>query len=159
MAGTELQILRHGKAQDHGHPGGDGARALVERGREQAIGAAEVLQRSGRLPELVLTSPVLRAVETAEAFCKAAGIDQPIEQRWLACGMTPETAVEELRGYSKFRRVMLVGHEPDLSSLVEYLLGCTTSGIEVKKGALVGLAMMPSIRHATLRYLIPPKMG
>lgn len=155
----ELQILRHGKAQDHGHPGGDGGRALVERGREQARWAAEVVQRSGRVPEVVLTSPVLRSRQTAEVFCKAAEIDKPIEQPWLACGMSPETAVKELRGFSEFKRVMLVGHEPDLSSLVEHLLGCATSGIEVKKGALVGLTLMPSIRHATLRYLVPPRMG
>jgi len=155
----ELLLLRHGKAADHGHPEGDFARALVEKGYEQARSAARLLMAAGRLPDLVLTSPVLRARQTAETFCATAGIDAPLIQPWLACGMRPAEAASELAGFREFRRVMIVGHEPDFSSLLEWLLETKGGGIEVKKGALVGIHCTPPARGGHLIFLIPPAMN
>lgn len=154
----ELLLLRHGKAADHGHPGGDFARALVEKGYDQARGAAEWLMAARRLPDLVLTSPVLRASQTAEAFCTTAGIDAPLIQPWLACGMRPDAAIAELGGFREFGRVMIVGHEPDFSSLLEWLLDTGAGGIEVKKGALACIRCAPPARGGHLAFLIPPAM-
>lgn len=155
----ELLLLRHGKAEANGHPFGDGERQLVEKGFEQARAAGELLLKADRLPEVVLTSPLLRAKQTAEAFCEAAGIPGPIDQRWLVCGMSPERAIKELVAYTGFQRVMIVGHEPDLSALLAYFLGALGGAIEMKKGALAGIEIHPPGRHGMLQFLVPPKLA
>ena len=66
----ELLLIRHGKAEAHGHPQGDGARALVEKGHRQARLAGEFLVKHGLVPELVLSSPLVRARETAEGVAE-----------------------------------------------------------------------------------------
>jgi phosphohistidine phosphatase len=154
----EIQLLRHGKAAPHGHPEGDFARELVEKGRDQARRAARFLAAADCLPELVLTSPVLRARQTAGIFCETAGLEAPLLQPWLACGMRPEVAAAELAGFREFARVMIVGHEPDFSSLVEWLLGAQGGGVEVKKATLAGLRWFPPARVGSLVYLVPPSM-
>lgn len=153
----ELILLRHGKAEDS-HAGGDFSRELVGKGRAQARWAARLLQDAGRLPELVLSSPRVRAWQTAEEFCGEAGVAAPLAAKWIDCGMHPETALSELRAHVDSGSVMMVGHEPDFSSLAEYLLGAS-GAVEVKKGALVGLAINPPSPRATLRFLVPPGLG
>lgn len=154
----DLILLRHGKAEDF-HKDGDTARELVEKGREQARRAGKLLRRSKWRPEIVLTSPLVRARQTADEFCEAAGLPGAVIQGWLACGMDPERALGELAGFNEFERVAIVGHEPDFSSLVEWLLGVSGGSVTVKKGALVCLTVHPPARHATLRFLIPPKLA
>jgi phosphohistidine phosphatase len=153
----ELLVIRHGTAEPHGHPRGDAARALVEKGWEQSRSAGRFMQRIGRLPELVLTSPRVRARETAEGFCEAAGIDAPIEAPWLSCGCDPETAVEELRSYPEFDRVAVVGHEPDLSELLAYLIGAGSGRVRMKKGAVACVRLSFGMRSGELQFLLPPK--
>jgi phosphohistidine phosphatase len=154
----ELLIIRHGTAEPHGHPGGDGERALVEKGREQARKAGRCMRRLGLLPELVLTSPLLRARQTAEEFCSAAGIDPPVVQGWLACGMDPETATGELAAYQNCECVAVVGHEPDLSELVGALIGANAGRVRMKKGAVACVRLGSLARHGELQFLLPPKL-
>jgi phosphohistidine phosphatase len=148
----QLIILRHGKAEAKGHKK-DFDRELVERGFEQARKAGQLLKATGHSPNIVLTSPLVRAKQTAETFCEAAGIDGPIVQPWIASGMRPETALAELRAFTEFRRVMIVGHEPDLSSLVHWICG---GEVELPTGALVCLEVSPPAPKGRLLYLIPP---
>ena len=153
----DLILLRHGKAEDD-HPGGDPARRLLDKGREQATRAAQLLMQAGRLPGIVLTSPYVRARETAEVFCKTAAIPGPLSQCWLACGMPPDTALAELSGFNEFNSILLVGHEPDFSLLACHLLGAPATSIEIKKGAILGIRINPPARQGQLRFLIPPKL-
>lgn len=154
----QLLLLRHGKAEDIS-PGGDFSRRLEEKGHEQARHAARVLSAADFLPEIVLSSPVLRARQTAETFTSAAGMPGPILQTWLSCGMSPETALAELALFPDFGRVMIVGHEPDFSRLAVHCLGTTADCIEVRKGSLTCLSLRPPTARATLRFLIPFKIG
>lgn len=154
----DLILLRHGKAEDN-HPDGDFARRLVGKGREQAARAARLLKRAGLLPAIVLTSPYVRARETADIFCEAAGMPGPVSQAWLGCGMSPGTALAELSGYREFKSILIVGHEPDFSILVATLLQAAAGSIQVKKGALVGIRITPPSQCGTLRFLIPPKLA
>ena len=152
-----LILLRHGKAEDTS-PGGDFSRNLVDRGREQSRRAAKLLKGAGLLPDIVLTSPLVRTRQTAEEFCQTAEIPGALIQSWLACGMSPETAMTELSAFRDFKRVALVGHEPDLSQFVEWILGSTGGGVEFKKGALACLQISPPSQYGTLNFLIPPKL-
>jgi phosphohistidine phosphatase len=153
----QLILLRHGKAEDR-HAEGDRFRALVEKGHQQARQAGNLLKLSAGLPEIVLSSPLVRTRQTAEIFCEAAGMPGPVVQSWLACGMDPETALSELRAYRDFGRVMIVGHEPDFSTLLQWVLGAQGGWLEMKKGALACLDIRPPTRHGRLLYLIPPSL-
>ena len=154
----DLIILRHGKAEDS-NPGGDSARELVEKGRQQAQRQAKLLKNAGLWPEIVLTSPLVRARQTAHEFCESAGIPGAVIQGWLACGMAPETALRELVGFLEFKRVAIVGHEPDLSRLIEWILGASGGEVNVKKGTIACLRVNPPSRYGLLKYLIPPKLA
>lgn len=153
-----LILLRHGKAEDT-NPGGDRARELVAKGRQQAHRAAKLLKHAEILPEIVLTSPLVRARQTADEFCETAGIPYPLIQGWLACGMNPESALQELAGFPEFKRIAIVGHEPDLSGLIEWILGVSGGIVMMKKGAIACLRLNPPARHGTLEFLIPPKLS
>jgi phosphohistidine phosphatase len=154
----ELLVIRHAKAEDHGHPAGDAARALVPKGEEQADRLGRFLRRAGRLPDVTLTSPLVRARQTAERLCAAARLPGPVVQPWLASGLDPETARRELAAFSAFERVAIVGHEPDLSGFIEWLLGLAGGSVEVKKASLTGLLIAPRARRAQLLYHVPPSM-
>jgi phosphohistidine phosphatase len=154
----DLILLRHGKAENT-NVEGDFSRALVERGREQARRAAKILKNGRALPDIVLTSPLLRARQTADEFCQAAGIPGPVIQGWLACGLAPETAINELSAFRDFKRVAIVGHEPDFSHLIQWILGSAGESIEIKKGTIACVQITPPLRHGTLTYLIPPKLA
>lgn len=155
----ELLLLRHGQAEDYNPQGGDFSRALVEKGLEQARHAARILRAASSLPDLVLTSPVVRARQTADAFTTEAAVPGAIVLSWLACGMAPETALDELAAYPDFKRIMIVGHEPDFSRFIQYSLGAFGEAIEVRKGSITCLDISPPSRRATLRFLMPHKLA
>ncbi len=154
----ELLVIRHAKAEDQSVSGADFDRVLVEKGYEQSRRLGSFLKRVNRRPDVVLTSPLIRAKQTAETLCEAAAMPGPVTQGWLACGMDPETAIRELVAFSDFERVAIVGHEPDLSSLIEWLLGCSGSSVEVKKASITGLLVHPPAWHARLLFHIPPSL-
>jgi phosphohistidine phosphatase len=154
----DLILLRHGKAEDS-HTEGDFSRNLLEKGREQARRAARLLQSGGILPQIVLTSPLIRARQTAEEFCQTAKMPGALVQGWLNSGMSPETALRELVAFPEFSRVAIVGHEPDFSQLLQWILGTSGGMIQVKKGAIACVRISPPARHGILRYLIPPKLA
>lgn len=154
----ELILLRHGKAEDF-HLNGDHDRELLEKGREQARRAARVLKSTKLLPEIVLTSPLVRARQTADEFCEASGVPGAVVQSWLACGMRPEIAMKELSTLHDFKRVMIVGHEPDFSALIQWILGATCGDVEIKKGSITCLRIQPPSRQGSLLYLIPSKLA
>ena len=153
----QLLLLRHGRAEDFS-PDGDFSRELVEKGHEQARHAARILSAAQLLPDLVLSSPVVRAKQTAITFTSAAGMPGPIFLNWLACGMSPETALAELSHFPDFKRIMIVGHEPDFSRLISHCLGGSAE-IEVRKGSLTCLVLRPPAPRATLLFLVPHKLA
>lgn len=153
----QLLLLRHGKAEDSSQ-GGDFSRVLEEKGHAQARHAARILVAADMLPDLVLSSPVVRAKQTAETFTDAAGMPGPIFLDWLACGMSPETALGELAHFPEFERIMIVGHEPDFSRLIRHCLG-SSAEIEIRKGSVTCLDLRPPSPRATLHFLIPHKLA
>jgi phosphohistidine phosphatase len=156
----QLILLRHGQAADHAADGtGDFSRPLVTKGIEQARNAARVLAAADFLPDIVLSSPVLRARQTAEEFTQAAGIPGPVMQSWLACGMSPGAALTELTAFPEFGRIMIVGHEPDFSHFVQQAIGSAGGTVEIRKGSLTCLEINPPSPRATLLFLFPFMIG
>jgi phosphohistidine phosphatase len=154
----ELLLLRHGKAEAHGLPAGDAERALLGKGIDQARRVGEYLRLAGLLPEIVLTSPMVRAKQTAEHFCKAAQLPGPVIQSWLTIGMHPDVALRELSAFFEFKRVCIVGHEPDFSSLIAWVTNGEGGAVEVRKGAIALLEIKPPSRSGILRFVIPQRM-
>lgn len=148
-----LLLIRHATAAAHGLFGGDLVRNLVEKGQEQSRRVGRFLQKHELTPEVVLSSPVLRAIETAKLLAEE-GCPKPIIEPWLSCGMTPEVALHQLSAYQKFNRIAIVGHEPDFSALVEHILAAETYSIRVKKASIISLELG---RHPMLNFSIPSK--
>jgi phosphohistidine phosphatase len=153
----ELFLLRHADATTEA--ASDDARRLSEKGVAQAGRVARFCEAHTLIPSVILTSPVRRAHETAQIINDALRRELLIA-RWLACGMRPEVACEELRVYEKFERVMIVGHEPDFSLLVAHLLGLTSSEtIHIRKASLTRLTVASFVpRGGLLEFCIPARL-
>lgn len=130
----DLFLLRHADANTEATT--DDARKLSDKGESQARKVARFIGGNELEPDLILTSPVRRAHDTAKIVAEELGVEL-ITVPWAACGMHPETAVEELRAYVKFDRVILVGHEPDFSLLATHLLGLRDPAqLRIRKASL-----------------------
>lgn len=119
----ELLLMRHGAALDRGAPGirCDADRPLSDEGRAVTCAVADTLLARGSRPDLVLTSPLKRAVQTATLVAACCG-DLPVQECGaLAPGATPPELVDALQHCHK-QCVLAVGHMPDLSELALYLL-------------------------------------
>ena len=153
-----LYLLRHAEAEPHSSD--DNSRRLTEKGRDQSERVGKFLTSQGLKPDLILTSPVTRARETAGIVAKKLGDAEVIQVPWLACGMDPGTALGELAGYSRFESVMIVGHEPDFSSLVTDLLGAGSSAtINISKASLTAMDLSRFVSGGgVLKFLLPVKL-
>ncbi len=123
-----IWLLRHGDAAD-GTP--DAERPLTDKGRRQSRAAGEALQALGVAMDACLTSPKVRAAQTAELACAGLGIDPQTEPD-LSGGPFDAEALSAGLGDN----VMLVGHDPDFSMAVHDLTGAR---VKLKKGGLAGV--------------------
>jgi phosphohistidine phosphatase len=123
-----IWLLRHGEAED-GSP--DAERKLTEKGEHQSRMAGAALKELGVDLDACLTSPKVRAADTARLACEELGVDPQFEPK-LAGG--PFDANELAAGLGD--NVMLVGHDPDFSMAVHTLTGAQ---VRMKKGGLAGI--------------------
>ncbi len=140
-----LWLLRHGDAED-GSP--DSERPLTDKGRAQARAAGAALKALGVELDACLTSPKLRAADTARLACEALGLE-PQQEPKLAGGPFDADALAAGLG----DEVMLVGHDPDFSSAVHTLTGAQ---VRMKKGGLAGIdrgELMVMLRPSELRAI------
>lgn len=135
-----IYLLRHGDAEDG--DGNDAARRLTAKGEQQAEAAGRALAALGTEIEACLTSPKVRATETARLACRALQVEPEITEE-LRGGSFDSLSLGAGRG-----NVLLVGHEPDFSSEVARL---TSAKAKLRKG---GLAI---IDGNTLVALLRPK--
>ncbi|HTU28167.1 MAG TPA: histidine phosphatase family protein [Solirubrobacteraceae bacterium] len=123
-----LWLLRHAEAVD-GIPDED--RALTERGVRQATDAGRALQAIGAAIDVCLTSPKVRARQTAELACESLGVEVETEDRLAGQPVDVEDLVAG-RG-----NVLLVGHDPSFTLLVHDLTGAQA---RMKKGGVAAIA-------------------
>jgi phosphohistidine phosphatase len=131
----QLWLLRHADAEPHGTRT-DADRRLTERGRAQARAAGIAVERLQSGFDAVLFSPKVRAHETAELAAES----WPAEQRELLSVHAPlagefdaPQALDAMAGIGADGRLLLVGHEPDLSHIIAQLTG---GRVDMKKGGL-----------------------
>jgi phosphohistidine phosphatase len=155
-----LLIIRHAIAVPHGTPGvPEDERPLTPRGEKRFREAARGLARICRRPDLLLTSPLVRARQTADIAAEAWGRIEPQEEDALAGGSFEQIAAA-LDKHTKKRLVAVVGHEPDVSSLLGRLLGTSASErLTFKKGG-AALADVPGrlAEGGALVWYAPPRI-
>ena len=152
-AKLDLFFLRHGLADWPNWKGSDDDRPLTEAGREETHCVASFLARLGVRPQKILTSPLPRASQTADIA--AEHLQVPIETvKSLAKGLDVNALKKMLRD-DKIDSVMLVGHEPDFSRVIEKLTG---GDIKLKKTGVARLDVDRGKMTARLRWLLTPEI-
>src|SRR4051794_11001309 len=130
----QVWFLRHGEAEPHGaRPDHD--RRLTARGEEQSRAAGRALVALELAFQLVVTSPRVRALDTARLACEVLGCE-PIVDESLSSGFDLAAALELAYAAGEDKRVLFVGHNPDFVEIVGDLTGAT---IELKKGGIAGV--------------------
>lgn len=141
-----LWILRHGDAEPHdAKPDAD--RQLTPRGEQQSREAGAALAKLGVELAACFTSPKVRARDTARLACESLGVESTDHQP-LHSGFSGDDARELLAGFGADDRILVIGHEPDLSQVVHDLTGAR---IDLKKGGVA------AVRDGELIVLLRPR--
>lgn len=151
-----LYFLRHGKAGSP-RPVDDDARELTAAGEEALRAAASLWRRLNLRPDVVLTSPLPRACRTAELFCEAVGGHPVVDDRLLP-GADWSDLARAMAAHPEARRVMFVGHEPDLSSAIVELSGAAS--VRMRKGGVACLEFygIPEPGGGEIAWLLDPDL-
>jgi phosphohistidine phosphatase len=157
----EIYLLRHGDAEDSPRIP-DTERSLTAEGRRK-LGAVLLRARAaGAGASLILSSPLRRAVETAEL---AAGLLETsvaiLPTNALMPDASPAEVWDEIRIHRDQSKLLLAGHQPLLGVTVAYLLGAADAAVEMRKAALarVDLDEFGGVPRGLLRWLLPPELA
>jgi len=158
----ELYFLRHAIAVEQETEGyADQERPLTSEGKKKMVEAVRGMKELKIKIDVLLSSPLTRALQTAELVRENLPFEGEIEvEKTLAPGGSYEDFLKKLRTRED-SSVMLVGHEPALSSWVQNLLGCDPTGsVLMKKGSLCHLSLhwRGSRPFAELESLLQPRM-
>jgi phosphohistidine phosphatase len=161
---VELYLFRHGIAQERQAGIKDEERHLTKEGRQKTEKVTQRLLKLGLEFDLIVTSPLVRARQTAEILV-ATGLGSQLEESthlapgghlcsWLSYWLEP-------KNYSQNTQLALVGHEPDLSSWAEILLWGEVKGcLVLKKAGMIGVKLPEAgslLGRSQMFWLTPPK--
>ncbi len=158
----ELLLIRHGEAVEAAPGLGDTGRWLTAKGRRQTRKVASWLgKKSARRPVVLWTSPLVRAVQTAEIVAERLGLeDDVVAIRELAQGADSAELYRLVTSHRGPGPLGLVGHEPGLSALARLLLGSHVPWPGIKKSGVAAIAVGDQVDgrvQACLRFLLVPK--
>jgi phosphohistidine phosphatase len=158
---VELYLIRHGLAAERGDEWPDDTkRPLTHKGIARLRREASALNRLGVSFDQVLSSPLVRARQTAEVLAEGLAARPPLALiEALSPGGTTAQVIEELGKHARRKRIALVGHEPNIGELAAKLIGARLA-IEFKKGAIcrIDVDTLPPARAGRLRWFLSPKM-
>jgi phosphohistidine phosphatase len=158
----KLLIIRHARAEELSGPFSgkrDADRRLTDAGRKDMRKAAKGLHEIAPAIDVLATSPLARARETAEIVAQVFGVRATIELTLLAPEGDHEALIAWLTEHSADATVAIVGHEPHLSALASLLIGAGDGpALVLKKGAcgLIEFRDRPRIGNGTLLWLLQP---
>jgi phosphohistidine phosphatase len=154
----QLYLLRHAHAGDpFKWSGPDELRPLSDKGRMQAERLGSFLAAAGFEPDVIVSSPKARALETARLVAAPLGRAVRVDDA-LGQFLDLEALEALLTTADSPARPLLVGHDPDFSELAALLIG--VGELPVRKGALVRIDLIRPIRPGAglLRWLLPPDL-
>jgi phosphohistidine phosphatase len=157
-----IAVLRHGIAEERRPGKPDAGRKLTAEGKAKLLRVLGRAREAGVAPALILTSPLVRAVETAEMAGNILGAKNRIVRTdALLPGADPAALWEEIRSRKTAGEILVAGHEPHLSALVAYLLASPGLQLDLKKGALVRLETdaFGAQPHCVLKWILTPALA
>lgn len=160
----ELYLIRHGIAEDKGLNIKDEERSLTKEGRQKTEKVAQKLVKLSLSFDLILTSPLVRARQTADILIAEKLSAQLEESSHLAPNGQISSWLKdwlEPRNYSQNTQLALVGHEPDLTNWAEILLwGEVKASLVLKKAGMIGIKLPETgspLGRSHMFWLTPPK--
>ena len=160
----ELYLMRHGPAAPRGVNSitDDARRPLTPEGKERMQQIAAGLLRTGMEVDWVISSPLVRAAETAEIVAETLRPQLPLDLcDALRPAGDPEAFIAFLAQHADRRRVIAVGHEPDLSQFAARLIGAgRNANLSFKKGGccLITFGEFPPKRPGQLSWWLTPRL-
>lgn len=156
---TLLYLVRHARAEERAATGDDADRRLTAEGARRMRRAAAGLARLGVAPDAILTSPRVRAEQTATILAEALAPRLSLDvYPPLDAGHRPAEVLAGLHRYRTAGALMLVGHQPDLGRLASYLLTGSpdTVPLPFKKGAVAAIEVsgLPPNGCGVLRWFV-----
>jgi phosphohistidine phosphatase len=150
----QLYFLRHGEADWPGWTKPDDERPLTDFGKKEVRQVAKFLNRLKVKPDLIVTSPLPRALQTAEVAAEQLKTKLRQDE-----ALEPGFGISELSTVLKRHRskvLMLVGHEPDFSSVISALTG---GFLKMSKAGVALVDIDPETEKGRLLWLFPPKFA
>jgi len=150
----QLYFLRHGEADWPGWTNPDDERPLTDFGKKEVRQVAKFLNRLKVTPDLFVTSPLPRALQTAEVAAEQLKTKLRQDE-----ALEPGFGISELSTVLKRHRskvLMLVGHEPDFSSVISALTGAF---LKLSKAGVALVDIDPETEKGRLLWLFPPKFA
>jgi phosphohistidine phosphatase len=156
----KLYLMRHGPAEDRADSGLDGDRALSASGRNRVRGVAKMLLDLEEAPAHIVTSPLARSVQTAEIVAIASKLSARGGTVQVRRELSPGAAADAVlfarrMAHEGNKRLLLVGHEPDLTTVAAALLGGFDRSFD--KAMVVGLYLPDDGGQARLRFVLDPR--
>lgn len=157
-----IYLLRHGDALPVGAGGitNDDQRSLSDGGREEIRQVAAGLRKLKVVPDTLLSSPLLRAQQTADIVAQAFDRLAVTSCEELGHGFSCPALLARLRELPSKASVVLVGHQPDLGMFASFLLvGDDSVEVALKKGGLcwIEFEKAPAAGQGTIRWLLTQK--
>ncbi len=152
-----LFFLRHGIAEDYSSNRRDYDRALTAEGRAELENVARGLRRLKVTPDPILSSPLVRARQTAEVVAPVLGGTIIVEEE-LSAGATFDAFQRLVRRYPAAEALMVVGHEPDFSEAAAAFIGAEPGALVLKKAGLIRIDLdgHSEAGRGRLRWLLTP---
>lgn len=151
----KLYLVRHAEAVERSPAVAEEQRWLTTAGRRSFRANARLLARKKLRPDLILTSPLVRAIQTAEILAEALQYEGELAMAAEAApGFDLRQLTMLLARYPAVRRLVVVGHEPDLGALAGVLLGHEVA-VPLKKGMIIALKLgAAAMGAASFRWLV-----
>lgn len=162
IVSMEIYLLRHGIAED-GAPGSpDSDRRLTPEGKRKLHETLKAAAQAGVQPSLILSSPYVRARQTAEIAAGELGYKEEIVTVGaLTPDGHPEDVWDEIRTHARERAILLASHEPLCSRMAAFLLGAPELQVDFKKGALMRIDVSPGrlAPQGVLNWMLTAKLA
>jgi len=161
MATLELYLIRHGLAEERGekYPD-DSKRPLTSEGIARLRKEAKALDNLDLSFDQIVSSPLVRAKQTAEVFAEVMKSKPPVAfSDSLTPAGTPAAVIQELGRHMRKASIALVGHEPNIGELAAHLIGSKIA-LPFKKGAICRLdfSVFPPKGKGQLIWFVTPRM-
>jgi phosphohistidine phosphatase len=158
----KLILVRHAEAVPLGFAGihTDSERYLTDLGKRQSLALAEALQKAGATADTVVTSPLVRAVQTGGPLAAVlTPAKEPVTTDYLGFDEYRPKKLAEFVNDLDVTTVVLVGHMPTLGQFAEWLLASDEGTIDFSKASAAKIACGKSAGEGsgTLKWMVPPK--